>query len=877
MKYWAEQDNKSTLKGIMAYSLTQTKKILKKLLLVVSLCLVMAFGVGQLNVKTAEARTYSQSVMDHVDAFVDDLDSDSESIGGEEPLTNAQWDSLKNTAQDASDAFDRMIQSGWLEVDMIGLGEDEAGDDNWDDGIRNIKILDPRGGPLLREYLTKMRDMFKAQTDVVKSLEGAEDDEDDSEKNLNSLNNILAQADFDTLEVGQTLHDDDQLNGGYDIAITSADGSRDVITASDSGGPVKCGVTSGEELMGCVAWVTYTVLLKGSSLILYLVGVLFNMSLNLTLNIGELFLPNSGFGLGGSRGAVYLGWSTVRNFINIIFIFVLLYVAISTIVQNDKYGAKKMVTKIVVAALLINFSLFFTKAVIDLSNILALQFYARILESAKAVGSNPSDKDGGLSGAILNASGLRTVWTSMGADGQRLQYNPTEISMDQFARATGLNAYKLITISLFGGGFILVLSLVLFIGIAQFLMRTIVLLFLMITSPLGFIGEAIPALGGVASDWRKRLTNNAIFAPAYMAVLFVVCQIMFGDARADIVDGGGFRSLLTGNPQERAGSIGIAFWFFLITGLLLTGQGAARGFADKFGKGFVDKAEAAFKGKGKYGWRKGASWTGKKIGAGAKSGASWAGGKLSEGLRRTPGLNTLSKVLPKKTRDAWYQAGVDRAKDKANNLRRSTDESDEKYEARQADIIGKAQERQFKSMGLNRGDFENKGYSYTEDGVTYTKYKYGAINKDVAKKLKAKGEEKYLRSRRKRRNDSIERLEGAFGPAKAGSSDDVKSRLKKAKDDLKALQTNTHDSITAQLKQEVDDKALTIETILAAGGTVTKANRDDLKNAKKDLADHLAQQNKFEKDIAELSEKLEKIKKEEKDKAEKDKEKSKKK
>lgn len=654
------------------------------------------------------------------------------------------------------------------------------------------------------------------------------------------------------------------------IVSVTRDQDGDVVKRVNS--KITCEVTSAEGLVGCIAIGAYNILLKGSALVLALVGMVFNMSLNFTLNIGELF-KDSAFGLGGTTGAIYIGWSTIRNFINIIFIFVLLYVAISTIIQNDKYGAKKMVTKIVIAALLINFSLFFAKAVVDLSNILALQFYARILESAKQVNggaSNADQIDAGLSSAMLNAIGLESLWSGDGG-------SPEGKDAAQFGAANGLDAYNLLALSIFGGGFILLFSLVLFVGIAQLLMRTIVILFLLITSPFGFIGEAIPALGGVASDWRKRLTNNAIFAPAYLAILFVICQIMFGNANGKIIGDGNFRNLIIGTNQEQVGSIGIMFWFLLLMGLLITGQGAARAFADKFGKGFVDKAEEAFKGKGKYGWRKGASWTAGKAWGGAKASAKWTGGKISDKLRQTPIANVASRILPKKTRDAWYQAGVDRAKDKANNLRRGENESDEKYEARQAEIIGKAQEAQFKSMGLNRGDFDNKAYSYTENGVTYTKYKYGAMNKDVAKRMKARAQEKFSRGRRKRRTDSIERLEGAFGPAKPGSSDDVKARLKKAKDDYAALKTSTHDAITVQLKAEVDSKTTAIETTIRNGGIVTPQDRKDLRDAKKDLADHLAQQNKLEKDVADLEEKLEKVKKEEKDRAEKEKEKNKKK
>jgi hypothetical protein len=636
------------------------------------------------------------------------------------------------------------------------------------------------------------------------------------------------------------------------------------------------------DLVGCLAIGAYNILLKGSSLVLALVGMVFNMSLNFTLNIGELFNDGS-FGLGGKTGAIYIGWSTVRNFINVLFIFVLLYVAISTIIQNDKYGAKKMVTKIVIAALLINFSLFFSKAIIDLSNILALQFYARILESAKTVngGAAGADKiDGGLSSAMLNAMGLPSLWTAS-KNGKPEQFSPENSTAAQFGLSIGLDAYQLLALSIFGGGFILVFALVLFVAIAQFLMRTIVLLFLMITSPLGFIGEAIPALGGVASDWRKRLTNNAIFAPAYMAVLFVICQIMFGGARGDVVGGGNFVNLLIGTEKERVGSIGIFFWFLLMMGLLLTGQAAARGFADKFGSGFVNKAEDAFKGKGKYGWRKGAKWTGGKAWSGAKSGAK---GGVSL-LTRAVGLEGREK------RDARLSLKVKDAKTKADNLRQKGGESKEQFESRQANIVNKAKEKQARAHGLDttidysRAENDQPGHfnvTYIKDGAgNVVGHKLGELNqngKDAITAQKATARQKFGKRNRQSAQDAAKRAGDTFGTPKAGSSDAVDNKIKETKAKIDKMSKDTgYTTVKTQLEAAVTTAAAAVAAEAAAGHGVSNITYTRLKNAQKRYAEHVAEEKKTAKELAELEEKLEKVKREEKERDEKAKEKGKKK
>src|SRR3989344_1416303 len=67
-------------------------------------------------------------------------------------------------------------------------------------------------------------------------------------------------------------------------------------------------------------------------------------------------------------------WSVIRDLANMSFIFVLLYAAIKTILGTGS-DTKNLIVKIIVVAILINFSLFFTKVVIDASNVLAIAFY----------------------------------------------------------------------------------------------------------------------------------------------------------------------------------------------------------------------------------------------------------------------------------------------------------------------------------------------------------------------------------------------------------------------------------------------------------------------------------------------------------------------
>jgi hypothetical protein len=78
-----------------------------------------------------------------------------------------------------------------------------------------------------------------------------------------------------------------------------------------------------------------------------------------------------------SAGFIAKAWTVVRDLSNIFFIIVLLYIAIELILGMG-HDAKKMIVQVIIMALLINFSLFFTEIIIDSSNILALIFYNKI-------------------------------------------------------------------------------------------------------------------------------------------------------------------------------------------------------------------------------------------------------------------------------------------------------------------------------------------------------------------------------------------------------------------------------------------------------------------------------------------------------------------
>src|SRR3989338_4329537 len=109
----------------------------------------------------------------------------------------------------------------------------------------------------------------------------------------------------------------------------------------------------------CLVNISYYLFYTLPAMLLTLAARLFDAILALTLS-SQLYGP-----------FISSAWVVVRDLANIFFKLILLYIAIKVILGMAGHGVKQMIVQVVIAALLINFSMFFTKIVIDSSNILA--------------------------------------------------------------------------------------------------------------------------------------------------------------------------------------------------------------------------------------------------------------------------------------------------------------------------------------------------------------------------------------------------------------------------------------------------------------------------------------------------------------------------
>ncbi|MBU6214259.1 hypothetical protein KGM48_00195 [Patescibacteria group bacterium] len=256
--------------------------------------------------------------------------------------------------------------------------------------------------------------------------------------------------------------------------------------------------------------------------------------------------------------AIGITWRILRDIGNILFIFGFLAVGIATILNTDWYGIRKMLPMLLVGAIFINFSLFFSEAIIDAGNLFATQFYTQINGGTPAGAKNfdlDSIKNEGIASKLMNQLGLQGIYASAITNGVVLS-NSSSILIG------------FMSIILFLTTAFVMFSLA-FILIARF----VALIFLIIVAPVGFAGLAIPGFAARAKQWWALLFEQTVTAPILMLMLYIALAVIT-DAKFIALNGNsepdwtGFITSSNGST-DFAGFAGIILSFLVAMGLLL--------------------------------------------------------------------------------------------------------------------------------------------------------------------------------------------------------------------------------------------------------------------------------------------------------------------
>ena len=217
-----------------------------------------------------------------------------------------------------------------------------------------------------------------------------------------------------------------------------------------------------------------------------------------------------------NKSPIYIIWSYIRNVANILFIIFLLLIVYSQVtgLGFSNYNIKKMLPKLIIAAILVNFSYLICQVLVDVSNIIgnALKSFLEGIATTAIQNQHPEAKldeplniydiflaiAGGTSLTILGGVGIATAVAASG----------------------GLLSILFTLIPIVFAGFIAVV-----VGLITISLRQAVVILLTITSPIIFALYVLPNTHKYYLKWKSIFAQMLVFFPAF-SFLFGVSKVL---------------------------------------------------------------------------------------------------------------------------------------------------------------------------------------------------------------------------------------------------------------------------------------------------------------------------------------------------------------
>ncbi len=366
------------------------------------------------------------------------------------------------------------------------------------------------------------------------------------------------------------------------------------------------------------------------------------------------------------RGA----WATIRDFANIFFIFGMIAVAFATILRREKYGIKQILPKLIITALLINFSMVFCYIFIDISNIISKSF---INMAEKEYKTSLGDK-ATFSGAIadgLNQTKLLMPATCMDDEEyedalgsckdlqdvagceervkteQKECLEKRDIAIKQ-AKTVKQNqtAFEVFTTIVASAIIIIITTVILFAGGIVLIARVVMIWVLVALAPLAAVCSFLPTLRSSWEKWSKNFLNWCIFAPVYSLFIWLALKISLS-IKENALATQAIINFDAGSAFFLKGSVLVKY--AMVIGILLAGLITAKQIG-------VAGGDMAFnmlkKGGGKV-----KDWSKKKTGKLLReTGESYRGAArqaAGKGFQKIPGLKTFGAKMEAKGKLDW--------------------------------------------------------------------------------------------------------------------------------------------------------------------------------------------------------------------------------
>ncbi|MDD3711588.1 MAG: DMT family transporter [Patescibacteria group bacterium] len=312
--------------------------------------------------------------------------------------------------------------------------------------------------------------------------------------------------------------------------------------------------------------------------------------------------------------AVTYGWIVVRDLCNMFFVLILLIIAFASILRIESYNLKTWLPKLVIMAVLINFSKLICGLLIDFTQVVMLTFINAIKDIA---GTNLTD--------MLGISKILTASKENGGD---------------------ITAMSIIGSMILALVIVIIATVVILTMLVMLVMRMIMIWIYVVLSPLAYLLASFPQGQQYSQRWWSDFSKNLIIGPVLAFFLWLSFASLGGlNSKKDIddmkknnsfsesLDSGATSSAEIAAASTEAGSKDNMILFVVSIGMLLGGMMIAQemgGQAGKIvGKG-MGKLQAMGAGSLKMGKRVTSSIGRRSAEVGLKGAGAVAGGKKTQ-------------------------------------------------------------------------------------------------------------------------------------------------------------------------------------------------------------------------------------------------------
>lgn len=234
---------------------------------------------------------------------------------------------------------------------------------------------------------------------------------------------------------------------------------------------------------------------------------------------------------------IAVGWGMTRDLANLGFVLAIIVIAFATILRFESYGMKQALWKLIVAALLVNFSLVIAGVILDFSGVLSNTFIAG---SSPEVGLQIHTFATNLSASFGVNKLLKVAVFEAGSGITTANAENFQNALNTFGGSLVSSIASIFFVALFtffGAITLLVISIMVFI-------RYIILSLLLVVAPLAWLFWIFDDLKHLWSKWWNEFFRWTFFLPS--ALFFLNLAIYLALNRSDYVNA----QLATMNPSD---------------------------------------------------------------------------------------------------------------------------------------------------------------------------------------------------------------------------------------------------------------------------------------------------------------------------------------